>query len=135
MLFVVGFMLGSFVPGSLLDHYWLDGEKMKSHERLVRIYDEVDWGDGYDSVAKKVVANITVESVRVSYDGAKATWEVISPAFDFLGYERKLFLCFADGQLEGAYFRTTDSSVKSTPHGAPLPKGKMCQRHKSSIWS
>ena len=127
MLLRAGFIFGLFIPGWLFDYYWLDGERAKSYERLIRIYDEVDLGEDYDSVAKKIIANITMESVYVPSDEKDTRWIVTSASFDLLhDGEWVLNLCFVDGQLNGLFFGIADQ-YDHRPQDAPLPKGKMCR--------
>ena len=126
LLFFAGLFVGGYIPILIFGH-WLSEEGMESQENLVRIYNEVALGEDDTSVAEKVIANVTMESVYAPIGKADAVWDVTSPAIGLLSGEWMLFLCFTSGQLEGMHFGTEDAPGKR-PRGAPSPRGRMCLR-------
>ena len=124
-LFAVGCMVGIFIPSLILEHYWFGEERAKSQENLIGIYNEVALGEDDASVAKKIIANVTMERVHAPIDESDAIWYVMSPSFDFGSGGWILFLCFTDGRLDGVQFGIEDN-YRIPPREAPFPKGRVC---------
>ena len=146
---VLGLLAGAIMAGFLLAIYhdfifipiedefrFRDDRRVEDHEKLISIYNAADLGEDLAIVARKVIERVDGRRLDINFDdtGRNANLRVAFSRNRVFGYSGNSFmgngwdkwvltLCFAAGQLEGAYFGT-DSAVDVTPDAAPSPKGE-----------
>ena len=120
---LLGGMIIYCLVAAIPDFLRLDDNSRLSRERLVGIYNEVDLGEDFATVAKKVIDRVDGHDIDVDFhdDGRNAKLRLVLPV-SLLWDDWALTLCFADSLLEGMRLGTV-RGANALPDSIPAPKG------------